>query len=244
MSREAAPRNSAPAAPCAGPSWRDRLRAVTGPTLRPGGFALTARAVALAGLLPGWPVLDVGAGGGASVARLRSRHGARAVGLDPDPGQLDAPVQPGLPLMRAAAGALPVRAGSQRLVLCECVLSLVPDPAAALGEFARVLTPGGVLALADLCLPPGAPRVEGAGGIETPEEPGEQAPPSCATGARTVAEVAALVRAAGLDPFAVEDHGALARELAARLAFGGAAPACPARRGYFLLLARKPGGPT
>ncbi len=74
MSHEAAPRNSAPAAPCAGPSWRDpALRAVTGPTLRPGGFALTERAVALAGLLPGWPVLDVGAGGGASVAWASSR---------------------------------------------------------------------------------------------------------------------------------------------------------------------------
>ncbi|WP_051445376.1 DVU_1556 family methyltransferase [Desulfocurvus vexinensis] len=242
MSAGAAPRNGSPAACCAGPSWRDpALRAVAGPTLRPGGFALTERAVALAGLLPGWPVLDVGAGSGASVARLRSRHGARAVGLDPDPGQLGAPVQPGLPLMRAAAGALPVRTGSQRLVLCECVLSLVPDPAAALGEFARVLAPGGVLALADLCLPPGAPRAGGAGAGPEAEA---HAAPSCAAGARTVAEIAALVRAAGLDPFAVEDHGALARELAARLAFGGAAPGCAARRGYFLLLARKPGGPA
>ena len=222
-------------APCAVPSWRDpAVRAAAGPTLRPGGFALTERAVALAGLRPGWPVLDVGAGSGASVARLRSRHGARAVGLEPDPGQLGAPAAPGLPLARAVAEALPVRSGSQRLVLCECVLSLVPDPATALGEFARVLAPGGTLALADLCLPPGAPRSKAAPG---------GAAPSCVAGAMTVAGVTALVRAAGLDPVAVEDHGALARELAARLALCGAAPGCAARRGYFLLLARKPGEP-
>ena len=81
MSAGAAPGKGSPAASCVGPSWRDpALRAVAGPTLRPGGFTLTERAVALAGLLPGWPVLDVGAGSGASVARLRQSAARRIAG--------------------------------------------------------------------------------------------------------------------------------------------------------------------
>lgn len=215
------------------PLWRgEALRRAAGDTLRPGGFALTDRAAELGGVVPGMRVLDAGAGLGASVARLRSRHGARAVGVEPSAAQLARRDGPRLPLARADILALPFTAGTFGMVLCECVLSLLPDPAPALAECARVLAPGGVLAVTDLCLPPGAEARAGADGCARDAPPAGAAP--------------ALARAAGLDPFLFEDHSPLVRDLAARLILAGESPGrgCAARRGYYLLLARKPGEPS
>ena len=64
------------------------LREVTGPTLRPGGFTLTARAVSFSGLERGAAVLDVGCGLGATAAWLEENHGLKALGLDVSPGML------------------------------------------------------------------------------------------------------------------------------------------------------------
>ncbi|MBG0776618.1 MAG: methyltransferase domain-containing protein [Desulfovibrionaceae bacterium] len=243
------------------------LRAAAGQTLRPGDFALTDRAAALAGLAPGWRVLDAGCGTGATVRRLRARHGARALGLDPDPLPADfgpgpagtaptadgprplhAPRPSGPPLLRADAQALPVRHGALDMVFCECVLSVLPDPDAALAEFARALRPGGVLALADLYVrAPDEPRAhtapeaagETAGTPETAEPhrpdlsatpfrsatPPRPAAPSCAHGAVAAETLLERVRAAGFTTTLFEDHTPLLRELAARLAWTGAGTA-------------------
>gem|GEM_PF-7053360 len=132
---------------------RGELRAVTGETLRPGGTDLTERAFNLAGLTPGARLLDLGCGPGASLTLARERFCAKPVGLDFSAAMLaEAKARrPGLRLVRADALALPFRAASFEVVLCECVLSLLPDPAPVLADIARCLAPGGRLVWADLC---------------------------------------------------------------------------------------------
>jgi SAM-dependent methyltransferase len=92
-------------------------------------------------------VLDSGSGPGSWVLQeQRARDAARIgllVGQDvyrPDVTQLDA-------FVLARSEALPFAAGSFDLVLAYNVIEHLPDPAHALREIARVLVPGGVLAL-------------------------------------------------------------------------------------------------
>jgi arsenite methyltransferase len=56
---------------------------VTGEAIRPGGLALTERAMALCALPAGARVLDVGCGAGATVEYLIARRRLTAAGADP-----------------------------------------------------------------------------------------------------------------------------------------------------------------
>ncbi|EGB13362.1 Methyltransferase type 11 [Pseudodesulfovibrio mercurii] len=209
------------------PLWeRAELRAVAGETLRPGGFELTDRAADFIGAVPGWRVLDVGAGLGATVARLRARYGVRAWGVEPSADQLDrAKGAPGL--VRARGDRLPFLPETFDALFCECVFSLFDDRPGGLTEFHRVLRPGGFLVLSDLCAV-GCPVGDGA---------------SCADRAAPLAETDRLVREGGFTVRLLEDHGAHLRDLAARLVWtaGEAASDCNRDLGYFLMIAQKQG---
>jgi arsenite methyltransferase len=135
---------------CESRSFQD----LVGPALRPGGLKLTRRGLAFCGLPEGARVLDVGCGKGETVRFLREAYRLEAVGLDHSDRMLAAAREetPGLSLVRGEAACLPFRDRSLSAVVCECVLSLVADPAAAWREWARVLAPGGFLILADLYL--------------------------------------------------------------------------------------------
>lgn len=213
------------------PLWeRPELRRAAGDTLRPGGLALTDRAAEFAGLGPGWRVLDVGAGLGATADHLRLRFGATAVGLDRSAEQLG--LRPiAVPLVRGDAMALPFADGSFKMLFCECVLSLLAHKEQALAEFARVLLPGGWLALSDLYLHPGA-------AVQSPRPTG-----SCAGGALAEGRLRQLLYGAGFGIRHFEDHTRLLKELAARLIFTGAATGCQRGpgMGYALFIAQHPG---
>jgi SAM-dependent methyltransferase len=90
-------------------------------------------------------VVDVGCGQGAST-RLLIRLGVQAIGVDIDAyaGARAAP------FVAADAARLPFADGSFDGLLTECVLSALADPKCALDEWARVLKPGGCLALSDV----------------------------------------------------------------------------------------------
>ncbi|MUM76757.1 methyltransferase domain-containing protein [Pseudodesulfovibrio sp. F-1] len=208
------------------PLWeKPGLRAVAGNTLRPGGFSLTDRAAEGIDMLPGWRVLDVGCGLGATMHRLQARFGARAFGVEISSGQLRL-AENTTGMVRASGECLPFRDGMFHAVFCECVLSLLNDRPSALRQAHRVLRPGGFLVLSDLCTQGASP-------------PGGD---SCAERAWPLPDVVQLVGNCGLHILSVEDHTPRLRELAARLAFAGERPDCPGcggSLGYYLMIARK-----
>ncbi|QGY42081.1 methyltransferase domain-containing protein [Pseudodesulfovibrio cashew] len=207
------------------PLWeRPELRDAAGLTLRPGGFSLTDRGAELIGLLPGWRVLDVGSGLGATTSRLRARYGAEAYGVEPSSVQVER-AESRIGLVQALGDELPFTNGAFKAIFCECVFSLFPVPGVGLSEFRRVLEPGGFLVLSDLCS--GDSGTAGGG--------------SCADRAVPLRRTRDLLEAAGFTIFAVEDHTRLLRELAARLAFAGSSE-CLCNRGklgYYLMIAQK-----
>jgi len=102
---------------------------------------------------PGGIALDVGSGPGnvtASLARAAGPDGL-ALGVDISEPMLTRAVRaeagPQVGFLRADAQRLPLRDNSFDAVVSIAVLQLIPDPAAALAEMARVLRPGGRLAV-------------------------------------------------------------------------------------------------
>lgn len=226
------------------------LRGVTGQTIRPGGFALTARTVHTCNLLEGATVLDIGCGLGATVNRLETKYGFKTLGLDTSTYLLreGRSIHPSSFLMAGLAEQLPLREKSLDCVFCECVLSLLDYPGRALFEFSQVLKPGGRLVITDIY----ARRPEGASTL------GRLPLNSCLKGARPRQEIVRLVEYAGFQPVLWEDHSGLLKQLAAKIVFefgsmaefwAQFAPHCTAsaighgleqaRPGYYLMTARK-----
>jgi SAM-dependent methyltransferase len=93
---------------------------------------------------PGAAVLDVGCGAGAALLPA-SRVAARAVGIELSTG-MAARARDAVPAAEVVAGdasQLPFADGEFDLVLSSFTVFFMPDPTAALGEWTRVLAPGG-----------------------------------------------------------------------------------------------------
>jgi arsenite methyltransferase len=123
-----------------------------GDFLRPGGLALTERALAFCLFPPGASLLDVGCGAGGTVEHLISGHRFRAVGVDPSSVLLEFGRRRNhhLPLVLAAGEDLPFADSLWDGVFVECSLSVAKNADRVLGECSRVLTDGGRLVLSDL----------------------------------------------------------------------------------------------
>ena len=89
------------------------------------------------------PILDAGCGTGLNLRHLPKG----SVGLDINPRNLEILRErlPNHTLVEGDVEALPFEDGSFGTILCTEVLEHIPDPAAALAEYRRVLQPGGVL---------------------------------------------------------------------------------------------------
>ncbi|WP_354407523.1 class I SAM-dependent methyltransferase [Streptomyces sp. PvP037] len=112
-----------------------------------------AAAVAGIGLREGDRVLDAGCGTGRALPALRAAVGPSGVvlGADLTPAMLREAARAGRDLDGALlltdVAALPLRASSLDAVFAAGLIAHLPDPAGNLREIARVVRPGGVLAL-------------------------------------------------------------------------------------------------
>jgi SAM-dependent methyltransferase len=130
-------------------------------------FAGTGNPFALGEISPGERVVDVGCGAGIDslIAAKKVGPEGAVIGIDMTPAMLEkagrGASQAGLTNVEFRQGygeALPVPAGWADVVISNGVLNLMPDKAAALGEMARVLKPGGRLQIGDILVQKEVPQ--------------------------------------------------------------------------------------
>jgi arsenite methyltransferase len=157
---------------------------------------------ALAALRPGEVVADLGSGGGFDcfIAGPKVGPTGRVIGVDMTPEMLGK-ARANLPHYREQSGHdnvefrlgeiehLPVADASVDVVISNCVINLSPDKPRVWREIARVLKPGGRVAVSDLALLKPLPQ-----GVLADLE----ALVGCVAGAELVEDVRAAVLAAGL----------------------------------------------
>jgi arsenite methyltransferase len=161
---------------------------------------------AFASLKPGEVVVDLGSGGGLDVFLAAKRVGpsGKAIGIDMTPEMLalarkNATGYDNVEFHQATIDNLPLRDASVDCVISNCVINLASDKPAVFREIARVLKPGGRLAVSDIALKQ-----------PLPPEVGDSlmAYVGCIAGAIPIEDYKAGLAAAGFSSVQVVDSGA------------------------------------
>lgn len=132
-------------------NWQD-IRGMVGPCLRPGGIALTEKALKTCNLSDGSKIVDIGCGAGKTIELVGRTGEYQVIGFDYSEELLREAMlvfQP-RPLVRGRAEILPFKNNTFHALFCECVLSTLSDKLATVTEFARVLKEGGFLIVSDV----------------------------------------------------------------------------------------------
>lgn len=183
------------------------IRESLGSCLRPGGEALTRRAIECIEPAPGSLIVDAGCGPGGGLSVL-VEHGLRPIGLDLEYGLLKEAQKSESPLIQGDLESLPFVTASVDTIFCECAWNLT-DKKQVLSEFYRVLRPEGCLVLSDIYLRGGGNRRANNGWPIT----------SCFSYATDLTTVENMVAESGLEVSAVEDHIQLFKQTAAEFVF-------------------------
>lgn len=163
---------------------------------------------ATAHLRPGEVVLDLGSGGGLDVFLAAKAVGpnGRAIGIDMTPEMIErarANAASGgftnVEFHQSTIDRIPLPDDSVDCVISNCVINLAPDKTAVFGEIARVLKPGGRLAISDIALKAELPE---------PIARSMAAYVGCISGAIRIEEYRAGLLAAGFEHVQVVDSGA------------------------------------
>jgi len=163
---------------------------------------------ATAHLKPGEVVVDLGSGGGLDVFLAAPKVGptGRAIGIDMTQEMIDrarANAASGgyhnVEFHLATIDHIPLPDASVDCVISNCVLNLAPDKPAVFREIARILKPGGRLAVSDIALK-----------AELPEEIANSlaAYVGCIAGALRIDDYKTQLTAAGFEHIQVVDSGA------------------------------------
>jgi ubiquinone/menaquinone biosynthesis C-methylase UbiE len=169
---------------------------------------------ATANLRPGEVVVDLGSGGGLDVFLAAENVGptGKAIGIDMTPAMIerarrnaqqgpDGEPYGNVEFHLATIDKLPLPDASVDVVISNCVINLAPDKSAVFREIARVLKPGGRVAVSDIVLKKMLPR-------ELAENSAAWC--GCIAGAVPVADYIAGLNAVGLsDVVAVDDKADL-----------------------------------
>jgi SAM-dependent methyltransferase len=163
---------------------------------------------AMASLRPGEVVLDLGSGAGLDVFLAANKVGprGRSIGVDMTPAMIERAREnaarggyTNVEFLESTIDRIPLPDGSVECVISNCVLNLAPDKPAVFAEIARVLKPGGRLAVSDIALK-----------SELPEALARSlaAYVGCIAGAIRIEDYRAGLAAAGFEAVEIVDSGA------------------------------------